>query len=304
MSQPPTNPVSEKTGLWWIDGQRFSPLYTVLPAEIRILIFKFTLAKDVDLKNLYPFEAFYYRPGCAGPMRADLGLLRTCRRVYREAKDLVWDPSTGNCEETFWWGGTIHRPKECRSYLHRNRSWEGTSSTILTRPYTESQWSRMTSIHLYMEAHCCTTPVFTGFFARLAHLRPRVIRITFRRTDWIGWEAVSGGLSLGTDVPWYHDDAQATGAIPNSVEAIILELETVEWRSDEVDDVITMMFDHSSRCRWKREDGRYLVLDRQAGVKQWDWMGTSRPGYVGYKSQPLEFQTQYTVKVLMFTLRY
>ncbi|KAH6888322.1 hypothetical protein BKA70DRAFT_1442969 [Coprinopsis sp. MPI-PUGE-AT-0042] len=79
-----------------IHPQSTSPLFHAFPAEIRAEIFALTMASFPDTS----------RP------KTDLALLKPCKRVYQEAKELVWKEGCGNDEETFWWGNNLAMPPD------------------------------------------------------------------------------------------------------------------------------------------------------------------------------------------------
>ena len=62
-----------------------SPLFSVLPGEIRDRIFAYTLAEFEDTSAAFDNNSCYRRPEYAAPRRSDTALLRTCQRVYQEA---------------------------------------------------------------------------------------------------------------------------------------------------------------------------------------------------------------------------
>ncbi|TGJ81104.1 hypothetical protein E0Z10_g7667 [Xylaria hypoxylon] len=68
-----------------VDQQQRCPLFAKLPAELRELIWDYTLTAYEDLDALYPLDRPYARPGQAAPLRIALDLLLTCRAVYLEA---------------------------------------------------------------------------------------------------------------------------------------------------------------------------------------------------------------------------
>lgn len=92
------------------NSQDQSPLYSIIPAELRLSIYELVLISYPDPNQPYPFKSHYYRPGYTAVKKTDVALLRACKKAYIEAKDLVWLPSTGNDEEVFWWGMTARRP--------------------------------------------------------------------------------------------------------------------------------------------------------------------------------------------------
>lgn len=97
-----------------VNAQLASPLFTVFPPEIRAEIFAIAVSRFQDLSKPYTFDSYWYRLGYIAPERTELSLLVTCKRIYGEAKDLVWKRGSGNDEEAFWWGSDDRRPLEYR----------------------------------------------------------------------------------------------------------------------------------------------------------------------------------------------
>jgi hypothetical protein len=69
--------------------QSQSPLFTTLPGELRNEIFRLALQQHVDTSRLYERETYWTRPGVEGPLAIDTALLRTCKRVWGETKDML-----------------------------------------------------------------------------------------------------------------------------------------------------------------------------------------------------------------------
>jgi hypothetical protein len=66
-------------------NQSQSPLFSVLPGEIRDRIFAYALADFEDTSVAYDSNTCYRRPDYAAPRRSETALLRTCQLVYQEA---------------------------------------------------------------------------------------------------------------------------------------------------------------------------------------------------------------------------
>jgi hypothetical protein len=62
-----------------------SPLFTVLPREIRDLIWAFATAPFEDEHRQYDEKAYFYRPGHTARLKTDFCVLLTCRRVWRKS---------------------------------------------------------------------------------------------------------------------------------------------------------------------------------------------------------------------------
>lgn len=80
--------------------QRQSPLFGVLPGEIRNEIFALALVQYEDDKKPYREDSYWYRPGFSGPRRSSSALLRTCKLAYAEGQKVF----LGELEWAFWFG--------------------------------------------------------------------------------------------------------------------------------------------------------------------------------------------------------
>jgi hypothetical protein len=68
-----------------VHQQQGCPLFAMLPAELRELIWDYALTGYEDVDALYPLDKSYARPGQAAPLKVAVNLLLTCRAVYLEA---------------------------------------------------------------------------------------------------------------------------------------------------------------------------------------------------------------------------
>ena len=82
--------------------QLASPLFNVLPGELRNEILKWALVQydDPDPEKQYEEDSYWYRPGFRAAKRSESGLLRTCRLIYCESRRLVMREA----EHAFWFG--------------------------------------------------------------------------------------------------------------------------------------------------------------------------------------------------------
>ena len=78
--------------------QSGSPLFSILPGEVRDKVFEYALLSYEDTTHLYDEETCYRRPGYFAPSTADRSLLQTCQQVYAEAWFRPWVSAT----HTFW----------------------------------------------------------------------------------------------------------------------------------------------------------------------------------------------------------
>ncbi|KAJ7054395.1 hypothetical protein C8F01DRAFT_940529, partial [Mycena amicta] len=65
--------------------QTQSPLFGILPPELRTIIFADALLLDADLTQPYSKHTYYYRPGFQhAQLIPAIALLATCRLIYLE----------------------------------------------------------------------------------------------------------------------------------------------------------------------------------------------------------------------------
>ncbi|KAK7432627.1 hypothetical protein QQZ08_000835 [Neonectria magnoliae] len=204
--------LSNKIPRWSIQPQGSSPLFAILPTEIRLQIFSYALTEDQvpfdrDGQRLYPFaepkwkvcnlpddtrepdldletvdldEAYipfssyeipggdWLRPGTRGRKIQHTSILRTCRRVFVEARDMLMENATIRFFE-----GDYNTPRNCN---------HGRVMDMFTMPrYTAN---RLTSFHLFIPVHLLEHGYL---FQRALDMSPaQDIRITIRLCDW--WE--------------------------------------------------------------------------------------------------------------------
>ncbi|KAH6874649.1 hypothetical protein BKA70DRAFT_1128914 [Coprinopsis sp. MPI-PUGE-AT-0042] len=283
-----------------VDAQSASRLFAIFPPEIRAEIFALVLCSFSDTSNPYPFDSYWYRPGYTAPKRTELSLLMTCKRIYEEARDLIWKECSGNDEEAFWWGSNDRRPREYRgtSYANNHNSNYLPLQSDRQIKFTSNHWSRIRSIHIFPQMYALLRDAFIRTFIQAKGLRPRIVKITIRYTDWWYWED-NDPLHLSSLVPECN-----AYYFPESVDTLIVELESAEHKKSELEDMAKVLHDKEV-WRWKRLDDEYLELDEGTGVSEWEWMGTTQ-----FDDQPVRPDhhpegdaMKYIVKVLTFTAK-
>lgn len=97
MAATATTQASESEALHYVPldlskchDQQGSPLFTVVPPEIRNRIFEFALSNYEDSSAAYSTDTCYRRPGYTAPHKTSTALLQTCQLIYREAWFRPW----------------------------------------------------------------------------------------------------------------------------------------------------------------------------------------------------------------------
>ncbi|KAI2629318.1 hypothetical protein GGS26DRAFT_121081 [Hypomontagnella submonticulosa] len=240
-----------------------SPLFGILPAEIRIYIFSLALTDypDPSPDKHYDESTCYKRPHYFAPRKSDTALLRTCRAAYAEC----WFLPFVLHEQTHWLTSWDRAPPEyglynnmaedIRSQLAQIKEQRGDDEII------EIEQLRIFAQMYKLEGHDLSE------FLEMSGLRPRRLTLTIRHADWWYWE---NDAPLRFEAGWIK---AVCDVLPSSVREICIELESLERKKDQVDSIAKQM-----RERWffKRTDGIALFADVTGGNDEVSrWSGTS-----------------------------
>ena len=241
--------------------QRGSPLFVRVPGEIRDHIFDLALTAYSTKQEPFAKDSYYYRPGFRyADQKLDTALLRTCRRIYQEAR-LV--PSQ-NYERIEW---------------H-----ERGPSNAQARKFARDGifCSRLTSLHMFTQQFWLEDSSWPSKALTVAQRQNlRHLKITIRHSDWWWWES-SAPLALdakqrGEPSATRHSTAadgfhvQSWGhqfLVFKGLKTFELELETVEGKRKELDEIVIRAAD----WRFPLGDGNVLVLN-PARTKRAGWHG-------------------------------
>lgn len=321
-----------------------SPLFGKIPAEIRNEIFDLALKESYIPGEEYERETYYTRPGFLGKKKVHTELLRTCKRVYEETKtvpfrDLEVCFWLGNRERTppgiinflfvhilchFWerrtpikiYGGYVvcgFRFEHCNADKYPECMTARNQVQQLPRnnTFSAAQWGRIKYVRVIPQMYAFNSIHLPGIFQTYPsnrytygsriQLTPTMVTVTFRYTDWWFWED-NAPLKLGDE---YHEGRNWKYIkFPESVEKVVMELETREGKKKELEHLIQRIFRNSEAWIFKRNDGKVLrVKDGEGAVGEWAWSGPTkfRPNE-RFPHHGDEESMRYVVKVLMWVV--
>jgi hypothetical protein len=151
-----------------IDDQRGSPLFSVLPPEIRNRIFAFASTAFETLP--YHPSAWFYRPGHDAHRRISTTLLATCKRIYLEAFTLPL-----RLNEHVFWGSTARGPP--RQYFKFYKYMPMNLNTFFDC-LTPQQRLNVQEVHLFTQQSWLEDLDFTS-----GRIATKKIKLTLRHQD-------------------------------------------------------------------------------------------------------------------------
>ncbi|CAG9992170.1 unnamed protein product [Clonostachys byssicola] len=215
--------------------QTRSALLTKIPAEIRTEIFTLILQSypDQSPEREYDRSEAYVRPGYSAPLVTYTAVLQTCRAVYQE----YWQFPFFLREQIHW---ASHQEWCCPPAYNLATALKKLRSSF------PMLWLRQEFRNLRVFPRVYSLEK-EGVMNRILNvgIRPHIITITIRHTDWFNWE--NGPLKLEGN--WTRGVSKV---LPTSVRQLTIELETVRRMKEQVDELASQMMD---KWLFKREDG-------------------------------------------------
>jgi len=200
-----------------------SPLFGILPAEIRNDIFSLALLQYEDPTQPYPENDFCYRPGHRARRILSTELLLTCRRIWLEANHWPMEQAV----HSFWFDYE-RRPSWTRRYAFNDDvrfiqfmdNFSSKSSLRIKHIQVSAQmyWFERnleySDIWGYLDGKSLNLDTFT---------------VTIRHTDWWLWES---------DDPLRFDEDRIRALLrtqgASHIAEFRLELETLEWNMNQL----------------------------------------------------------------------
>ncbi|KAL4791311.1 hypothetical protein BDV19DRAFT_370613 [Aspergillus venezuelensis] len=266
MSQPPSLHPPSFAPSYTIQNK--SPLFTVLPPEIRSLVFTFALSPYEDHAKSYSKETYWTRPGYNAPHRTCTALLRTCKAIYSEA----WYLPFALAEHTFYLSSDDRAPRgwksaqpieqfaKCLELLHRSHSVHAEGSG--ERPLETGD------IRIFPQLYMLEPGNRLQSILSIPFLRPSEIRVTIRYTDFWFWE---GNERLRVGGRWVDKCV-----FPENVKRVVVDFEMIERRKEEVDIIAGQALE---KWVFRRKDDRVFTAKKE-DLTVSRWTGSSMFGGV------------------------
>lgn len=222
------------------------PLFATVPAEVRTQIFTLALSDypDPSPDRRYKNETCYTRPSYFAQRRSDTELLRTCRAIYREC----WFLPFILMEQTHWLTSADRAPPEYDLETSKSRL-----SRRMERIIEEQNDSTIgiSGLRVFAQMYILEGGALADLLST-PYLNPRSLTLTIRHADWWFWE---NDEPLRFEGDWIKE---ASKCLPQSVQEIHIELESLERKKSQIDGIAKQMCE---RWFFKREDGTVFYAD-------------------------------------------
>ncbi|KAF2768085.1 hypothetical protein EJ03DRAFT_337216 [Teratosphaeria nubilosa] len=272
--------------------QEQSPLFGMLPRELRDMIWALALAPFEDAEHKFDPTEHYCRPGHTARLKTDYRLLLTCRRIWLEAHAMPMLQA----EHSFYYYRAA--PDAC------DPQW------MLS--LTEKNLQDFGHLHLYcqmyaVEQRLTTTPgavrgMFLNTLPYPGDFQPRMLHVTLRHTDWYWWEH-DAPLELQDD--WVK--ALLNSPDLRSTETLVLEMETLDYKVDQLLPIVERVKSFvSDELETHVVDGKPIktkfVLTDNASVYEWE--GPTNIGKQDFSHYRGKDKLKYHVNTLVWKLKF
>ncbi|KAL7905822.1 hypothetical protein GGI35DRAFT_459442 [Trichoderma velutinum] len=199
--------------------QENSPLFSLLPPEIRAKIFTYVLSDYEDRRRplLYDTKASFWRPSHRAPRRTSTQLLRTCRAIYRETRLLPFTLK----EQMHWICAVSNAPP---GICHEKN--DAKKLALLVGEMTQQGQDKVEieSFHAFASTRRLENGDLNAILS-IPGLHPRRITLTIRYIDWWGWDWESPVKPLYFKANWI---SAVSKDISPSTSEFRVQLETLE----------------------------------------------------------------------------
>ncbi|KJX97311.1 hypothetical protein TI39_contig511g00003 [Zymoseptoria brevis] len=241
--------------------QHRSPLYSIIPKELRDLIFEYATAPEEDASRAYKKTDYWCRPRDTAPLIVHTSLLLTCRRAYLESNAL---PFKGFVVRFYF--SEERGPPQVQQKLARS---------LITGRTTPQSLHHIDTVVLTIQMYVAMDMFREQSVVAdmLRDIRPRSLRVVIKHTDWWYWE---DGDALQFQVEWLQRllDAPYLACL----ETFRLELEALERNKDQLKPIVDNLLTKVSAPRRHPSSPpdsphTQLTIDRTTSPKISHWTG-------------------------------
>ena len=287
--------IDETTTQSTINPQDASPLFSLLPGELRNLIWAFASTQDEsdDPDSKFDETAYCYRPDHRAWMKTCYALLLTCRRAWFEAHALPMLQA-----EQCYYNADRAAPDA------RSPDWMASLSELNRRNFG---CLRLFAQSVVIEKLTAGVGHLRAFFlttepAETTDFQPRELHVTIRHTDWWYWESE-------TPLRLKNEWVQALLDSPDlrSTQTLHLSLETLDYKLDQLQPILArMQLLESAEIETHVIDGKAVKTRfvRSEQIAQSTWSGPANLNNQSFDPYKDKTSLTYTVVTLTWHLAF
>lgn len=260
------------------ESQLQSPLFGVIPGEVRNQIFAYALVQYEDREEgkAYAEDSYLYRPGFKGPKRSSSNLLQTCQLAWEEAQQVYLE----ELEWVFWFSKfrlTILKinPTMGLPVLTApddpDRGLKGRTGSDACKEFfdnlTPAQVQSLKQVRFFTQMYWLEDGHNLNALMALPNFQPTRLTITIRYSDWWFWET---NTPLQMNEKWLRLFKGSRG-----LRELRVEYETLAWKRAQMDAIVA----RNKQWRLAVGDGEEGHLSAEGTkLEEWTWTGASRLG--------------------------
>ncbi|VUC31847.1 unnamed protein product [Clonostachys rosea] len=283
VSPYPYRPVHQRILSTRIDPQSSSLLFKKMPAEVRFNIFSYALSDyaNPDPKKAYESWSCYSRPSYFAPRKTETSLVLTCKAIYKEC----WFLPFRLFEQVHYAVANKSRAPSGYDFTRQLTRLELSLQSMRER---EQKPVLISNLRVFAQM-CMLEEGALAKVLAVPEFYPSIVTLTIRHTDWWGWEHDQPLIFNGN---WLEGVSKV---MPPSVRELNIELESVDRKKFQVDEIAKQMME---KWFFRRTDGMTLYASEQ---RESHWRGTSRWERLRWvRDEILEGVIDYYVATLTF----
>ncbi|KAG8624599.1 hypothetical protein KVT40_007666 [Elsinoe batatas] len=228
-----------------------SPLYSALPAELRLAVLRYCLSVCDHPTIQFNRDSVWRRLDYYRPQIVHTSILRTCRRLHDEGLRVL----DQNLDHTIFFTAPPERPPQCTNPFDLERRLQD-----LVR---QGRRPSVQNLQVFANLALLETTQNLQDLLDIEHLHPRNVTLTIRHVDFRDWEH---DAPLAINSAWV---LQTT--LPDSVRSVVVQIESLGRKAAQLDHLAKIA---TRSWTFQRQDGSLLAVDPTRTTTQ-RWHGRS-----------------------------
>ncbi|KAF2220344.1 hypothetical protein BDZ85DRAFT_267593 [Elsinoe ampelina] len=239
----------EVTQFGFEQGQ--SPLYSALPAELRLAVLRYCLSVCNHPTSQFNRDSIWRRLDYDRPQIVHTSILRTCRRLHDEGLRVL----DQNLDYTIFFTAPPERPPQCTNPFDLERRLQDLAQ--------QGRRPSVRNLQVFANLALLESTRSLQDLLDIEHLHPRNVTLAIRHVDFRDWEH---DAPLAINSVWVSQTR-----LPNSVRTVVVQIESLGRKTQQLDHIAKIA---SRSWTFQRKDGTLLAVNPTRTTTQ-QWQGRS-----------------------------